>query len=153
MLAELLDLDAGRVGGVGDVDHDRRVGRERERRGARAAEGDLLLGDRDGVHLPGGAAGLGHEPRGLQRDERADAVVQRARDQPPAEQADRIGVDHGDVADAHVLARLLAVSGADVDVQLADLGDLLAVLLAQQVDRLLADDAPTTPSRVARATR
>ena len=32
--------------------------------------------------------------------------------------------------------------GADVDVQLANLGDLLAVLVSQQVDRLLPDDAP-----------
>ncbi len=37
------------------------------------------------------------------------------------------------------LARLLAVARADVDVQVAHLRDLLALLLAQQVDRLLAD--------------
>ncbi len=60
----------------------------------------------------------------------------------PVEQLGGLGVDHGDVADTHVLARLLAVGRADVDVQLADLGDLLALLVAQQVDRLLADDAP-----------
>ena len=58
VVAELLDLDPGRVGGVGDVDHDRRVGRQRERARARAAEGDLLLGDRHGRELPLGAAGL-----------------------------------------------------------------------------------------------
>ncbi len=38
-------------------------------------------------------------------------------------------------------ARLVAVGGADVDVQVAQLGHLLALLLLEQVDRLLADDA------------
>ena len=38
-------------------------------------------------------------------------------------------------------ARLVAVLGADVDVQVLELGDLLAVLVLEQVDRLLADDA------------
>jgi hypothetical protein len=65
-----------------------------------------------------------------------------ARGEPAAEQLGRMRVDHGDVADAHVLARLLAVGRADVDVQLADLRDLLALLAAQQVDRLLAHDSP-----------
>ena len=53
----------------------------------------------------------------------------------------RLAGDHRDVADAHELARLVAVLGADVDVQVAQLGDLLALLLAQQVDRLAARDA------------
>ena len=53
--------------------------------------------------------------------------------------------DDGDVADAHELARLVAVLGADVHVQVAQLGDLLAILLAQQVDRLAADDAGQRP--------
>ena len=74
--------------------------------------------------------------------------------EPPVGQLDRLGVDHGDVADPHELARLLAVAGADVDVQLADLGDLLALLVAQQVDRLLADDArEPAPPRVSSTTR
>ena len=38
-------------------------------------------------------------------------------------------------------ARLLAVRGADVDVQVLELRDALAVLVLHQVDRLLADDA------------
>ena len=58
VLAELLDLDPGRVGGVGDVDHDRRVRAQREGARARAAERDLLLGGRDRGELPLGAAGL-----------------------------------------------------------------------------------------------
>ena len=52
MLARLLDLDAGRVGGVGDVDDDRRVGLQREGARARAAEGGLLLGGRHRRELP-----------------------------------------------------------------------------------------------------
>ena len=65
--------------------------------------------------------------------------------EPPVGKLHRLRVDHGDVADPHELARLLAVARADVDVQVADLGDLLALLVAQQVDRLLADDARDRP--------
>src|SRR6202034_2367033 len=38
-------------------------------------------------------------------------------------------------------ARLFAVTRADVDVHVADVRDLLALLVAQQMDRLLAHDA------------
>ena len=47
----------------------------------------------------------------------------------------------GDVADAHEPARLVAVGRADVEVQVTQLGHLLALLVAQEVDRLLADHA------------
>ncbi len=56
-------------------------------------------------------------------------------------QLDGVGVDHRDVADPHARAGVIAVARADVDVQVSDLRDLLALLLAQQMDRLLADDA------------
>ena len=46
---------------------------------------------------------------------------------------------------AHQPARLVAVGGADVDVQVLELRDLLAVVLLHQVDRLLADDAGHAP--------
>ena len=49
VLAQLLADDARRVGRVGHVDRDRDVRAQRVRGGARAAEGDLLLRDRDGV--------------------------------------------------------------------------------------------------------
>ena len=64
-----------------------------------------------------------------------------------AEHLQRLGVDHRHVADAYELARLLSVASADVDVQLADLRHLLAILVAQQVDRLLAHH----PSQLPRA--
>ena len=91
--------------------------------------------------VAGRAAGLGHEPRDLVGDEAAEPVVHRARDDAAVRVLDRLAGDHRDVADAHPAARLVAVGGADVDVQLAQLGDLLALLLLEQVDRLLADDA------------
>ena len=58
-------------------DRDRRL--ERERRDARSAEvADLLLHRRDSRDLAGCAARLGDEPRSLERDERAEPVVERA---------------------------------------------------------------------------
>ncbi len=41
----------------------------------------------------------------------------------------------------HARARVVAVLGADVDVQVLELGRLLALLVLEQVDRLLADHA------------
>ena len=89
-----------------------------------------------GRDVAGRAAGLGDEPRGLERDERAEPVVHRARDDAVVAQLERLAGDDRDVADAHELARLVAVLGADVDVQVAQLGHLLALLLLEQVDRL-----------------
>ena len=93
------------------------------------------------------AARLRHEPRCLQRHERAEAVVQRARGDAPVGQLHRVAVDHRHIPDPHQLARLLAVARADVDVQVAHLRHLLALLVSQQVDRLLADH----PGDLARA--
>ena len=76
-----------------------------------------------------------------QRDVAAEPVVHRARDEAVVGQLDRLAGDHRDVADAHQRARLVAVGRADVDVQVLELRDLLAVVVAQQVDRLLADHA------------
>jgi hypothetical protein len=77
----------------------------------------------------------------MERHIGAQAVVQRARREPAVGKLHRSCVDHSDVADPRALARLCAVAGADVDVQIADLGDLLSILIALQVDRLAADDA------------
>ena len=71
----------------------------------------------------------------------AEAVVHRARHVAPARQLDRLPRDHRDVADPHQRTRLVAGRGADVDVQVLELRDLLAVVLLHQVNRLLADDA------------
>ena len=108
---------------------------------ARAGERDLLLHDAAGDDVARRAAGLGDQARRLERDERAEPVVHRARHDAFAEQLDRLAGDHRDVADPHQRARLVAARRADVDVQLAQLRDLLAVVLAQQVDRLAPDDA------------
>src|SRR2546425_236941 len=53
----------------------------------------------------------------------------------------RLPGDPRAIADAHQVARLVAVPGADVDVQVLHVGDLLAIVLLEQVDRLLADHA------------
>ena len=152
--AELLLLDAGGVGGEGHVDGDRDVRPQRERGRARAREGDLLLRDGGRVHVAGRAAGLGDQARGLERDEAAEPVVQRARDEPAVGQLDGLAGDHRDVADAHLRARLVAVLGADVDVQALELRGLLARLLGlEQVDRLLADHAETACPRAWRPRR
>ena len=58
-----------------------------------------------------------------------------------AGEADRLGGDHDRVADPDQLGRLVAVGGADVDVEALQLDDLLALVGVEQVDRLAADDA------------
>src|SRR5262249_39787345 len=75
---------------------------------------------------------------GLGRDEAADAVVERSRDDAALTQLDRAGIDHRDVPDSHERARLVAVLRADVDVQVLELGCTLAVLFLEQMDRLSA---------------
>ena len=80
-------------------------------------------------------------PQRLQRDVGAEAVVHRARDQALAGERERLGGDHDRVADADQLGGLVAVGGADVDVQALELDHLLALLGIEQVQRLAADDA------------
>ena len=77
----------------------------------------------------------------LERDVGAEAVVHRARDQPVAGEAHGLGGDHRRVADPDQLARLVAVGGADVDVEALELDHLFALVGLEQVDRLAADDA------------
>ena len=124
-----------------DVDDDRQVGLEAIRRRPRPRERDLLLHHADRGDVARRAARLGDEPRRLQRDERAQPVVHRARDDAVVAQFQRLTGDDRDVADAHEPACLVAVLGADVDVQVAQLGHLLALLLLEQVDRLAARHA------------
>ncbi len=117
------------------------VGSQQVGRGLRAVDPDLLLnrcdpGDADRV-----AAALMTAARVLERDVGAEAVVHRARGETIAGEPQGLGVDHDRVADAHHAQRLVAVSGADVDVKPLDLDDLLALLVLEQVDWLAADDA------------
>jgi hypothetical protein len=134
---------------VRHVDDDRDVGAQRVggRRGA--AERRLLLDVGDGHDVAGGAAGLGHQARRLEGDERAQAVVHRAREGAVVGQLDGLGGEHRHVPDAHQRAGLGPVLRADVDVQVLQLGHLLAVVRFEQVDRLLADrtDHDTVPGR------
>jgi len=53
----------------------------------------------------------------------------------------RRGVDHRHIADPHAGTGLVAVLRPDVDVEVLELGDLLAVLVLEQMDRLTRDDA------------
>ena len=140
--AELVDVDAGRVGGVRDVDDDGQVRAQRVGGRPRPAEGRLLLHGGDGHDVAGRAAGLVDEPRGLVGDVAAEAVVHRARDGAIVGQLDGLALDDRHVADAHEPARLVAVLGADVDVQLLQARDLLAVVVLEQVDGLAPRPRP-----------
>jgi hypothetical protein len=130
---------------VRDVDDDRHVGLERERAGDRAPEAGLLLRRRHRADLAGRAAGLGDQPRRLQRHPGPEAVVHRARRVAPVGQLDRLAGDDRDVADPHHPAGVVAVAGADVDVQVLELRHLLALVGLEEVDRLLADHAGDPP--------
>ena len=89
-----------------------------------------------------GAAALVAAAQALQRHVGAEPVVHRPRDEALAGiTAHRLGGDHDRVADPDQLLGLVAVGGADVDVQPLQLDDLLALVGFEQVDRLAADDA------------
>ena len=132
----------GLVGGKRHVDDDGHPGSLGE--GARSGAGQpgLLLGHGQRHTLPGRAAFLGHQSRGLGGHEAADAVVEGPGDDRSWGSSTGSAVDHRDVADPDQLAGLIAVAGSDVDVELLELRDLLAVLVLQEVNRLARD----TPS-------
>ena len=110
------------VGRVGDVDRDRDGRPEPVRGRHRAVRAELLLrGRHDGDVRALGA------PQRLERDVDAGAVVQRPRRQPAVRELERRRVEHHRIAGRDQRARLLAVLGADVDVELPPL-DLLVVL-------------------------
>ena len=141
MAGDRPELDPRLIGGEGQVDHHRDVRIVCERAGARAGERSLLLGYGQSQHVARRAAGLRDQPGRLGGDVTADAVVQRARDDPLVTELDRFGVDHCHVPDADQPAGLVGVLGPDVDVKLLELGHLLAVLVLEEVDRLAADHA------------
>ncbi|GBD46542.1 hypothetical protein HRbin41_01370 [bacterium HR41] len=139
MTPELALVGARNVGGVRDIDDHRDIGLDCIRGGASAGERDLLLSGSDRDHLDVGATGLGDAAQRFEGDVGAQAVVEGARGDTPADKRLRIGGDHRDVADAHARCRLFAVAGADVDVQVAQLGYPLALVAALQVARFAAD--------------
>ena len=140
MLGVLSELDAGLVGRVGHVDHHGDVGIEAERARARAGERRLLLRDGEPEHVAGGTAGGRHQPCGLGGHVGADPVVQRPRRESAVGHRQWRDIDHPDVADADHRARLVAVGGTDVDVQILGLRRLVALVATDQVDRLATDD-------------
>ena len=141
------------VGGERHVDDDREVGLERVRRRPRAGERDLLLRTATAATSAGRAAGLRHQPRRLVGDVAAEAVVERARDQPPVRELDRLAGDHRDVADAHQRARVVAVLRADVDVQVLELGAFLRSSSSSRWIGFLPTTPGTAPSRVSTSSR
>ena len=50
-------------------------------------------------------------------------------------------IDHRHVTDADQASSLVAIDGADVDVEILDLGYLLAIVFLEQMDRLSPDHA------------
>ena len=84
-------------------------------------QADLLLDRGDAGDAARVAAALLAAPRELERDVGAEPVVHRARDQAIADQLSGGRIDHGRVADPEHLLRLVAVGGADVDVQAVEL--------------------------------
>src|SRR5207247_10734853 len=102
----------------GDVDRDCDVRLERERRRTRAEETDLLRdgGDRDDVDLR--VARVRDPPCGLQRDVRAEAVVERTGDEASGRKLERPPGPDAGIADADERLCVLTVAGADVDVQI-----------------------------------
>ena len=131
----------GGVGGVRDVHRHRERRAQVVGRGARAVQPDLLLHRGDSGDRAGELSALVAAACDLERDEGAEAVVHRPRGEAAAGERDGFGGDNCRVADPDQLQGRVLVGGADVDVEALELDDLLALLLAQQVDRLAADDA------------
>ena len=111
-------LPPGHVRRPGDVDRDRDLRVERERRGARAVVAELLLHRRDGddvdlAHRPprpraAATSSAAYAPSRLSSARRGDPVVR---------ELDRLALPHADVAGAHELLGVLARCRADVDME------------------------------------
>ena len=122
-----------------------RSGRTAKAGGAGAVQPDLLLDRGDRGEAAAQRAALVAAAQRLERDVGAEPVVHRPRDEPVAGERHRLGGDHDRVADPDQLRRLVAVGGADVDVEALQLDDLLALVGFEQVDRFAADDAGNDP--------
>jgi hypothetical protein len=135
-------VDAGSVGGMGDVEDDRDIGHEAVSDHFRAVPADFLL---HGVHGDDGAAGrvLGETGEHLSDDETAEAVIEGAADQAiHPKLLDAVAIDGG-MADAEPEVFYFFLSaGADIDVEFVDLRDLfIAEVVFAEVDRGITHDA------------
>src|SRR5690606_28534026 len=141
-LAVFAVVAVGVVSGVADIDGERDVRVDRIGRGDGAARADFLLGGghvddlRGGIFLERGEA---HE--GFADDVGADIVVEGAGGADAAVDQLEAVVVGGGVADGEGGGGLLFGAPADVDPDLVQLGDLLAVGLVHEVDGALAGDA------------
>src|SRR3954470_24442219 len=142
MVADLLLLDVRVVGGEGDVDYNRhlRVDAVRAHQRAAAVPGDFLL--RRGAGDDARRTGILRIPaERLEHRERADPVVDRARDDPVIRKVYRLGIDHTGITDADAAFGFPAVRGADVDPQVRHLRGGFAIGRLHDMDRFFADDA------------
>jgi hypothetical protein len=146
-LAVLLSVQIRVVGRVGDIDHDRHVRSQLEAARARPTPrgvSDLLLRRGHGDDFRGGLA-FGDETQRLQRDDRADPVVDRTGSHDVGAELEGIGADHGYVPDRHPFPRLLAARRADIDPKVLQLNGLLAVRALDEVDGPSAYDPGDGP--------
>src|ERR1043166_5574323 len=77
----------------------------------------------------------------LEYHEGADAIVDRARDDPVVREIQRPRIDDSSVADRESGIGFLAARGADVDPEIGELQRLLRRTILEQMNRLLAHDA------------
>ncbi len=128
------------VGGKSDINRNRGLWLEAERRSVRPGEGDLLLARRHCRHRRLRTV-LREQAQRFQDGEGTDPVIDGARDDAPiGELVDRC-IDHADAADAYALLSFSAIACADIDPQLLDLTGLGALVVFQEMDRLLTDHA------------
>ena len=148
MLPARLRVLAGDVGRIRDVDRERDLGLERERRRPRAVVADLLLHgrDRDDVDLASPASAT--PPRRLERDVRAEPVVERLRDDAAVRQLERLALPDPGVARADARGRVVAVARADVHVEVlaAQARTLPRSLRAGRDDRRRRPGPPSRPA-------
>ena len=131
VLGDLTELDARLIGGERHVHRDGYIRPVGEGAGSGSGQASFLLGHRQGEYLPGRPAGLRDDPGGLLRHVTADAVVDRPRHHTLVGEVERLARNHRHVAYANQAPGFVAVGGPDVDVELLELGDLLALLLLE----------------------
>ena len=108
-------------------------------RGLGPAQADLLLHRGHRVDL-GRRVEVRHPAQGFENDEGARAIVHAAPGDPPALQVLDVVIQHQWIAHRDKPLGFLAALRPDVDPELVDLRDLLALFLLLEVDGALADD-------------
>src|SRR5919112_967363 len=82
-----------------------------------------------------------HSSQCRQHDERADAVVDATTCDDAVAEIDERHVDHARIADANAtLFYGIPATHADVDPEIVNLGDFIALFAPHQMNRFLADD-------------